>query len=304
MPDLGLWPLRALWAGLPLAAGGSIADSLSELSYPVRSVAAAGMWVAWAAVLLATMVPRASSLTAVRIAAPAAGVVTLWAAARAGDALGAFAVAWTSATMVVSLAAAVGDALVDGSSYGPERRFALRTPAPLLAGPIPLAVVVALAGTAAGPLLLAARAWVAGGAVTVVGGAMAVLAWRALNQLSRRWIVFVPAGVVVHDPLVLAEPVLFRRQAVARLGPAPAGTGTGKAEAEPVTEGTDVTDITGRAPGLVLELVLRATTTVVLENRGPPRREARPVKTARLLLTPVRPGAVLAEAAARRLPVG
>ena len=31
---------------------------------------------------------------------------------------------------------------------------------------------------------------------------------------------FVPAGVVVHDPLTLADPVLFQRPAVARLGPA------------------------------------------------------------------------------------
>ncbi len=289
----GLWPLRALWAGVAVTVGGPLADALSGASPSVQVVAGAGAWAAWAAVLLAVSVPRAVSLTAVRIGAPGALAVALWAGVRTGDASGGLGATWAAATLAVGLAAAVGDALVDGSSYGPERRFALRTPALLLLGPVPMVVAVAVAGSVTGPLLLAAGAWAAGAVVTVVGGALAVLAGRALHQLSRRWVVFVPAGLVLHDPLLLGDPVLFRRQAVARLGPAPAGTAV-----------TEATDVTGRAPGLVLELVLHRAATVVLVERAPGRRVARPVETERLLFTPVRPGAVLAEAASRRLPVG
>ncbi len=296
---LGLWPLRGLWAALPLAAGGAISSALGDHSAPVRAVAAGGAWAAWAGVLLALLVPRSLSLTALRVGAPASVAAALWAAVDPGGGgtstvsgwVGGLGVAWAAATMVLGLAAPVADALVDGSSYGPERRFALRTPAVLLFGPAPLAAVVAVAGVGAGPLLLGARAWAAGVVASVAGGLAAARAWRALHQLSRRWVVFVPAGAVLHDPVLLADPVLFRRQSVARLGPAAAGS-----------EGTPgTTDVTGRAPGLVLELVLVAPVTVVLAERGPRRGGGRPTSTERLLLTPLRPGAVLAEASRRRL---
>ena len=70
--------------------------------------------------------------------------------------------------------------------------------------------VLLLAG-ATGPLLLAARQWVAGGVLTVAGVVVVVVLARALHQLARRWLVFVPAGVVLHDPLGLVEPVLLIR---------------------------------------------------------------------------------------------
>lgn len=293
MVRFGLWPLRALWLGLPLVAGGTLSGALDDVSATERGVAAVGAWIGWAGVLLATSVPRTASLTTVRIGAPAALATALWAASRDGGAIsGAIGAAWAAATLAVAVAAPVADAFVDGSSYGPERRFALRTPAPLLLGPVPATVVLVAAGVAVGPLLLGAGAVIPGLLTCALGAPVAWLAARALHQLSRRWVVFVPAGVVLHDPLALGDPVLFRRQAVARIGPAPAiATAPG-------------TDLTGSAPGLVLELALHAATTVVLADRTRGRRRAEPVRTDRLLFTPLRPGAVLAEAAARRLPVG
>ena len=41
---------------------------------------------------------------------------------------------------------------------------------------------------------------------------MAFLLVRSLHTLSRRWLVLVPAGVTVVDPLTLVEPVLVRRE--------------------------------------------------------------------------------------------
>jgi hypothetical protein len=99
-------------------------------------------------------------------------------------------------------------------------------------------------------------------------------------------LVFVRVGLVLHDPLSLADPVLFLRQEVRSLGPAPA-------DAE-----RDATDLTGRALGLVLELRLRSKTTMGLIQR---RNQSRDVKTDRVLFTPARPGALLSEARERGL---
>ena len=137
----------------------------------------------------------------------------------------------------------------------------------------------------AGPLLLAARVWIPGAIATVSGVPLAALLLRALHGLSRRWVVFVPAGVVLHDLLVLSDPVLFQRMTIERLAPA--------------SRDTDALDLTERAPGLALELALREPVDANLSrSRGGERVKARAV-----LFTPTRPGAVLAEAKTRRLPI-
>jgi hypothetical protein len=136
-----------------------------------------------------------------------------------------------------------------------------------------------------GPLLLAARQWVAGGLALVVGFPVAAVLMRSMHALSRRWVVFVPAGIVLHDPLTLVDPVLFRRQSVEALHPAPADS--------------DALDLTQGSPGLALELLLldRADLTLV----KPGTRRGASGRTARLLFTPTRPGAVLEQARERRI---
>ena len=95
-----------------------------------------------------------------------------------------------------------------------------------------------------GPLLLAAQQWVIGAVLTAVGLVVVLALARALHQLARRWVVFVPAGVVVHDPLGLVDPVLLPRGWVQGFAPAPADT--------------DATDLTMGAPGLAVEIGARA----------------------------------------------
>jgi hypothetical protein len=90
---------------------------------------------------------------------------------------------------------------------------------------------------------------------------------------------------VLHDPVALADPVLFRRQSVVSLSPALAGT--------------TALDLTQGAFGLALELRLSEETEIALVRPRNPMGERRPVKA--LLFTPTRPGALLDEAAARRL---
>ena len=117
-----------------------------------------------------------------------------------------------------ALSASVAQTAANSIAYGDELRFPLRTPVSLLVGPVPLAVLLIGAGACAGPLLLADGRIVIGVVVTAIGLPVAVAMVRSLHSLARRFLVFVPAGVVVVDPLTLADPVLARREQIARIG--------------------------------------------------------------------------------------
>lgn len=284
----GPWPARIAWALLPLAMGPALGNALDGSTRTVALTGSVLAWGAWAAVLVAVIIPRTASLTALRVVAPAALATANWAALAgsrgAADAVG---VGWAALTLVTAFAPTTGDAFVNGSSYGDERRMPLRVPGALVLGPIPLAWIAAMAAPVAVPLLLAAEQWVAAAATAVVGGPAAVVAIRALHGLSRRWVVFVPAGLVLHDLHAMIDPVLFPRTSIRRLGPAPA-------------DGDDALDLTQRSLGLALELEL-AEPAEVAPRRRDGRVEVVPVQ--RLLFTPTRPGAVLVEAARRRIAV-
>jgi hypothetical protein len=280
--------LRLLWLSLPLTVGAAVQDALDPASSPVAAVAAVGLWLAWAGGLLALLVPRIVSLTVLRVGAPAVLAVAAASTLR-GDVATADLLALAVGALVMVLAAwpTVGAALVDGSSYGPERRLPLRIPPALALGPAPLAVAVLLAGLSVGPLLLAAEQWALGGALTLLGAGLAFLAARSLHQLSRRFLVFVPGGVVVHDPMTLVEPVLFARSAMAGFGPAAADTGA--------------LDLTHGAGGLILEVAMTAPVDLVRRGPGPTPDQALHARA--VLVAPTRPGAVMAEADERRFPV-
>jgi hypothetical protein len=290
---VGPWAFRGAWLALAVGAGPAFADALDDASRPVQVVASVALWAAWAAVLAASLVPRATTLTVLRLSAPAplaAAVV----AALAGDAGpdDAVALALAVAVLATTVLPATADAFVDGSSYGAERRFALRSPPALLLGPAPAAWLLAVAAPAGATLLLAARAWLAGALLAVIGAAGIRLGVPALHRLSRRWLVFVPAGVVVHDHLALADPVLLRRSTIRHVGPAPADAVEGGA-----------LDLTLGAAGLVLEVALAEPIEVGVARGGGRRRTSVPVHAGRWLVAPLRPGAVLAEARDRRYAV-
>jgi hypothetical protein len=234
-------------------------------------------------------VPHPVGLTVLRCVAPAVAVT-----AAACAASGRASVVVTVAGLVVAAAATVmaflpstGVWFVNGPAYPNERRFPLAIPSALLLGPVELAWLLVVGAPVGAVALLATGHWVAGPAAAVAAGACVWLLGRALHSLSRRWVVFVPAGLVLHDPASLLDPVLFRRQLVEALGPAPAGS--------------DSLDLTQRAMGLALEL--RLTEKVPMTRVAPGRRQPEPGASARLLFTPTRPGAVLKEAASRRFPM-
>ncbi len=247
----------------------------------------------WAAVLLATLVPLPVTLTAVRVSTPAALAATAWATVRVADAGDAgptdiAGLLLVALAVVVSFLSVTGDRFIDGSSYGSERRMALRCPGPLLLGPVELAWVVTVAGILTGPLLLAGGLWAAGAAALAVGWPAAWFALRSLHSLARRWIVFVPNGVVIHDLHTLQDPVLFPHAAITALGPA--------------ATDSEATDLTQGALGLALQLDLVEATRIPLAGHGRSRAE-RLVEVTSVLFTPSRPGELLEEAAGRRVPV-
>ena len=276
--------LRALWASLPWSVGWLLHEALEDASGAFATTAGAGAWALWAAGLTALLVPHTVSLTALRILAPGVLAAACWAAAVTGaGTAAALGLACGAATAIGALSPLVGDRFIDATSYGHERRLALRAPAAVLVGVLAPTWVLTLGGMAAGPLLWSAGHWVLGPLVTVAGWLIAVAGMRALHSLARRWLVYVPAGLVLHDRLALAEPTLFRRPVITAFGPAPAGS--------------DARDFTAGAGGLLFELRLAEPVSLT-----PARSGDAPEKVAALLVAPTRPAAVVAEARKRRIP--
>ena len=151
---------------------------------------------------------------------------------------------------------------------------------------VPVTWAAVVVGATAGPLLLAAEQWAVGAIALVVGAGAVYAGVRSLHQLTRRWIVLVPTGLVIHDPLTMPEAQLFLRTMVRRLGPAEAGT--------------DADDLTAGAPGLALQLDLAEPAELLLRTRG---RDTATRSSTAILFTPSRPQRLLEAAAAARIPV-
>lgn len=284
--QLAVWALRAAWVAL-LAAGPAISGGVDGASSPVRICAAAMSWLAWAAGLVASLAPSPATLTLIRLlapAAPAVGVLSLLAGADVPEAAVAVAVGVVAA--VLALSGEVGQAFVQGGAYGDETRFPLRPPVAVLV-PMVLAWAVTAAAVVTAPLALTARSWVLG----VVTGVVAIAALAYLparfHALTMRWLVFVPAGVVVHDALVLAETAAVRPAQLRAVTLALADT--------------EAADLTGPAAGHAVEIALRETITVLrAPTRATPRGTALHVLS--MLVAPTRPGRALAEARRRGIP--
>ena len=141
----------------------------------------------------------------------------------------------------------------------------------------------------AGATMLAAQQWAGGALVALLAVGLSVLLFPRFHQLSRRWLVLVPAGVVVHDPTVLVDTLMVTKPNVA---------GLRLAEAD-----TEAADLSGPAAGHLVEVSLNEMETVVFAGtRAKPAGTALHVQS--FLVAPSRPGRVLLAAAAKRLTVG
>ncbi len=286
--ELGLWPARLLWFLLPLVLTPAFDDALVDRSAGLANLAQYGTWAAWFIGFVALLAPSTVALTITRIIAPAAPVLLLVAAVT-----GTF-TSWVAAGLIfgvlltlVIMLPTTGDPMINGSAYGPERRMALKPPASAVIGPLQIAWAILVAGFVVGPVLLATGHLITGILATAAGLAIGARLGMALHQLSRRWVVFVPAGFVVHDYWSMAESMLVQRRLKPMLGPSPADI-------------SDAIDLTAGAMGLALAVefaepvpfALKKGRTVVTESSN------------YAVFSPSLPGSVLSEARVRGISIG
>ena len=282
------WLAIGMWVATLVAGLFALPGAFAGRSHVVTTVAAVEGWAVWGVVWLTMLVPRSVGLTVMRLLAPTSIVVAI-ATLAAGSPVPAGSVFLAVAVLTTAscLSATTTDAFVDGSSYGPEKRFSLRVPSGLALLAVPATWVVATIGLTV-PVLLAARVWIAAAGALVIAAVAGRYAVRSIHGLSNRWIVFVPAGMVIHDPLTLDDAVLIARRSVHVLGPALANT--------------DATDLSKGTFGLALQVDVEEPIELAVRRNG--RGKPDEVTTSRVVFTPLRPGALLESARSNRIPIG
>lgn len=277
---LAPWILRAA----ALASGSTVpllADRFDDWSNGTELLTSIALWLTWATVLLCVLVPSSVSLTALRLVAPAHLAITaIVVVADLVDGASAPVVAAlvpTLLTTVVASSAEIGAFFVQASAYGDEFRVPL-LPSPAFTVVLILGWTVWVGSLVAGTALVLDEAWVAGGLLLALGLACTVSLPRRFHRFARRWIVLVPAGVVLHDHVVLAETAMFGRPTIRAV------TLTARSD--------DAADLSGRCRGTGVEVVLDDFETIVLAaTPGHPGGSALHVKT--WWVRPSRPGRLL-----------
>ena len=193
-----------------------LSNRLETLDSAERLTAQATIWAAWGIVLLCVLVPSTVSLTALRLVSPLHLTVLVVLAVSNPDTGSLVAAALGAIVAVLALSAELGHVFVRTSAYGDERRLLLRCPRPHLAVIITMWALWAASGIV-GVSALVNRSWVFGGILTAVAAVGMVALPRRFHRYSRRWLVSVPAGIVVHDHVVLAETAMFQRRSISTL---------------------------------------------------------------------------------------
>jgi hypothetical protein len=297
---LGLWPARLVWLLASIVVGNGLAEGFEDRASGPALVVEILLWIAWFVVLVAVLAPSPRSLTIARIAGPATSGASVIATVAAGwSAAGVLAIGFASLFSALVYLPTFGDHMINGSAYGSERRMALRPLAIVLLGPAQLAWLLVFAGLVTGPILLLAERYVLAALAAIVGVAAVWAGSRVLHQLSRRWIVFVPAGFVIHDPMQIVDAVLFRRNQIMTLGPALVDPDSPDRSDSP-DDLTDRHDLSGGALGLALEVALKQPTPVALRERGGISN----IEVSRIVFSPTLPGAMLSEARIRGVKIG
>jgi hypothetical protein len=266
-PRTFLTLLRVLWLAMAVTMGLALRDA--------GPIVAVVWWATVAAVVIALVVPAPAGLTGLRVVSPVvcvAAVIALALGAPSGWGVGALAVSFLAAA--VAFSAETGEAMVQGAAYGQEQRFPLRVPAPVLL-PMALAWLLWAAALVGGVLLLRHHDWAAGCAVAAVAAGLSWLLAKRFHRLSRRWLVVVPAGVVLHDHLVLGETLMVQRQNVAA--------------AELALADTQAADLSGPAAGNAVEITVRDTVLAVFPS-SKEHPTGRAIHMQSFLVSPTRPG--------------
>jgi hypothetical protein len=282
------WIARAGWIIVAVVGGSAVQAAVEGRSSAVVWTTAIGGWLLWGLVALALAIASVRSLTVVRVGVPLATVATIAAAIGGAPALDLLGLGTPAIITLGAVSAAeFGRQFVEASAYGDEERFPLRLPVAAGTAAVVSWLIWAPA-LIAGPLLLAAEQWIVGAVLVVVavgGGVFLAPRW---HRLSERWFVLVPAGIVLHDPVVLADTFPLRSGQIAHIGLAPTDT--------------EAADLTGPASGYAIEVATTESVTTVFAFT-PAEPNGRAIHLMSFLAAPSRPGAVLRAAKRRGLPV-
>lgn len=232
------WPVRLLW----------IAVALTPTAFRLIP------WAIWAIVALATWIQHPISLTVCRSLSPIIALYVLvnsahnnWSVTTISCAVAAF------LALLLMFTAEFGSTHVQAGAYGNEQRFLLRVPVAVF---LPLIITWAIATTSI--LLLdhyIQSKHVIGIVLSLIS--TSILLWKFAPQmhlLSKRWLVRVPAGWVVHDGLILAENLLVRSHSITSIAPA--------------LTGTQALDLSGVTTGIPHEIQLREMADIRLSKLG------------------------------------
>jgi hypothetical protein len=261
-----------------IAGAWSIGDALDGRSAVVRTTVAIGAWLLWGIGVVALVVPSPLGLTILRMAsALTCGIAVVSWIGGASPTSGMVFVACALLGALLVGGADFGQRCVQASAYGDEQRFLLRPPAAFLPAVV-IAGLVWVTAVIASPLLLATGRWIPGGLAAI---AVALFTWLLLprfNALSMRWLVLVPAGVVLHDSVVLAETLMVSHADIEAIALALAGT--------------EAADLSGPASGHAVEIDVRSMVTAVLApTKRSPKGTALHARS--FIVAPTRPGMVL-----------
>ena len=232
------WPVRVLWIAIALAPNG------------FGNVA----WILWAVVAIGTWIHHPISLTTIRCLAPIAVFYSsVYALSESLSSLNIAVVTCGIISLMLMYTADYGSAHVQAGAYGNERRFLLRIPAPVV---LPTLITWALFATVLVVLENAVQSenYVLGIPLLL---ALIAMSWKfapQMHRLSKRWLVRVPAGWVVHDNLMLAENLLIRSHNLSSMDYA--------------LQGTEALDLSGLTRGVPIQLTLREMTDVRLSTLG------------------------------------
>ncbi len=271
-----------MWAALAPAGAWSLGDALDGRSAAVRTTVAIGAWLMWGIGVVALVVPSPLGLTTLRmVSALTCGVAIVSWVGGAPPTSGAVFVACALLCALLVGGANFGQRCVQASAYGDEQRFLLRPPAAFLP-PVALAGLIWVADVITAPLLLAGRTWALGGFAAILAVLLTWLLLPRFDTLSRRWLVFVPAGIVVHDRVVLGETLMVSQADIEGM--------------ELALAGTEAADLSGPAAGHAVEIEMRSMIIALLRpTKAAPRGTALHVRS--FIVAPTRPGMVLRAAA-------
>lgn len=214
-----IWGLRIAWVLAPVALWGLVDTALTNVNsaFDLTFIIGAGLF--WLVGLFACLYPHSLSLTLLRILAPLAWAICIWAVLADVHSTAEVILGFAHAIILILICFStyIGNLFIGAEAYGTEERFLLKSPLFIQCVLAPIVWLASIAGLVAPPLLLVNNLWVWGGTILPVGILVFLFGLRSLHSLVRRQLIFVPNGLVVSDPLRLEFPIRMEAKQIQSL---------------------------------------------------------------------------------------